>query len=95
MKFLSAPRGRQAHRAAAPHPRDMVFIDSNVPVYLVGVAHPNKVDAQRRLEALVTQRVRLVTDAALHIATLQRDGIEGVLSFDAAFDRMPGLTCIR
>ena len=35
------------------------------------------------------------TDAALHIATLQRDGIEGVLSFDAAFDRMPGLTCIR
>jgi predicted nucleic acid-binding protein len=88
LKFLSALRGRQAHRAAAPHPRDMVFIDSNVPVYLVGVAHPNKVDAQRRLEALVT-------DAALHIATLQRDGIEGVLSFDAAFDRMPGLTCIR
>ena len=41
----------------------MVFIDSNVPMYLVGAAHPNKVDAQRRLEALVTQRVRLVTDA--------------------------------
>jgi glycine dehydrogenase len=31
----------------------MVFIDSNVPMYLVGAAHPNKVDAQRRLEALV------------------------------------------
>lgn len=41
----------------------MVFIDSNVPMYLVGAAHPNKVDAQRRLEALVTDRVRLCTDA--------------------------------
>lgn len=41
----------------------MVFVDSNVPMYLVGAAHPNKVDAQRRLEALVTDRARLVTDA--------------------------------
>ena len=41
----------------------MVFIDANVPMYLVGTAHPHKVDAQRRLETLVTQRTRLVTDA--------------------------------
>ena len=41
----------------------MVFIDSTVPMYLVGAAHPNKADAQRRLEALVTARTRLVTDA--------------------------------
>lgn len=41
----------------------MVFVDSNVPMYLVGAAHPNKVDAQRRLEALVLDRRRLVTDA--------------------------------
>jgi predicted nucleic acid-binding protein len=131
----------------------MVFIDANVPMYLVGTAHPNKVDAQRRLEALVSQRARLVTDAevlteilhrytalerrggiqpaldallgvvdevlpvdresverakqlvlqyptlpvraAMHIATMQRQGIEQVLSFDAAFDRVPGLTRIR
>ena len=131
----------------------MVFIDSNVPMDLGGAAHPTKVDAQRRLEALVLQRTRLVTDAevlteilhrytglerrggiqpaldallgvvdevlpvdrdtverakqsvlqyptlpvraALHIATMQRHGIESVLSFDAAFDRVPGLTRIR
>ncbi|MEZ5459743.1 MAG: hypothetical protein R3E65_10705 [Steroidobacteraceae bacterium] len=41
----------------------MVFVDSNVAMYLVGAAHPNKVDAQRRLEALVSARTRLVTDA--------------------------------
>ena len=50
----------------------MVFIDSNVPMYLVGAAHPNKVDAQRRLEALVTQRVRLVTDAEVLAEILHR-----------------------
>ena len=131
----------------------MVFIDSNVPMYLVGAAHPNKVDAQRRLETLVTQRARLVTDAevlteilhrytaierrgsiqpaldallgivdevrpvdrntverakqlvlqyptlpvraAIHVATMQLEGIENVLSFDPAFDRIPGLTRLR
>ena len=131
----------------------MVFIDANVPMYLVGAAHPNKVDAQRRLDALVTHRVRLVTDAevlteilhrytsierrggiqpaidallgivdevfpidrenverakqlvlqyptlsvraALHVATMQRHDIENVLSFDPAFDRIPGLTRLR
>lgn len=131
----------------------MVFVDTSIPMYLVGAAHPNKVDAQRRLEALVTQRVRLVTDAevlteilhrytaierrggiqpaldallgvvdevvsvdreiverakqivlqyptlpvraAVHVATMQRHGIENILSFDPAFDRVPGLTRLR
>lgn len=40
-----------------------MFVDSNVAMYLVGAAHPNKVDAQRRLESLVSARTRLVTDA--------------------------------
>jgi predicted nucleic acid-binding protein len=41
----------------------VVFVDSNVFLYLVGAAHPHKVDAQRRLEGLVADRARLVTDA--------------------------------
>jgi predicted nucleic acid-binding protein len=152
MKTMAATAGIETAPHAAPIAA-MVFIDSNVPMYLVGAAHPNKVDAQRRLEALVTQRVRLVTDAevmieilhrytglerrggiqpaidallgvvdevlpvdresverakqlvlqyptlpvraAMHIATMQRQGIEQVLSFDAAFDRVPGLTRLR
>jgi len=131
----------------------VVFVDANVPMYLVGAAHLNKVDAQRRLEALVTQRVRLVTNvaalqeilhryaaierrgsiqpafdallgvvdevlpvdgetlerakqlvlqyptlpvrAAVHVASMQRERIEQVLSFDPAFDRVPGLTRLR
>ena len=41
----------------------MIFIDSNIPMYLVGAPHPHKVDAQRLLENLLSERVRLVTDA--------------------------------
>lgn len=131
----------------------MVFIDANVPMYLVGAAHPHKIDAQRQLETLVSQRVRLVTDAevlteilhrytalerragiqpaldvlvgvvddvlpidrdtvehakhlvlqyptlpvraALHVATMQRHRLDRLLSFDPAFDRIPGLTRLR
>ena len=131
----------------------MVFVDSNVPMYLVGAAHPNKVDAQRRLEQLVADRVRLVTDAevmneilhryvvlerrgyvqaafdallgvvddvlpidravvegakqvalqypglsvrvAMHVAVMQRHGIEQVLSFDAGFERVPRILRVR
>jgi predicted nucleic acid-binding protein len=131
----------------------VVFVDSNVPMYLVGAAHPNKVDAQRRLEQLVADRVRLVTDAevmneilhryvavdrrgyiqaafdallgvvdevlpvdravvegakqvvlqypglsvrvAMHVAVMQRHGIEQVLSFDAGFERVPRLVRLR
>ena len=28
----------------------MIFVDSNIPMYLVGAAHPHKVEAQRVLE---------------------------------------------
>ena len=131
----------------------MVFVDSNVPMYLVGAAHPNKVDAQRRLEQLVADRVRLVTDAevmneilhryvvlerrgyvqaafdallgvvdevlpidravvegakqvalqypglsvrvAMHVAVMQRHGIEQVLSFDQGFERVPRISRVR
>lgn len=50
----------------------MVFVDSNVFMYLVGAAHPHKVDAQRRLEGLVADRARLVTDAEALAEILHR-----------------------
>jgi predicted nucleic acid-binding protein len=128
----------------------VIFIDSNVPIYLIGAAHPHKVSVQRRLEQLVSERVRLVTSAevlqeilhryvaidrrdaiqaafdallgvvdevlaigqgaveraktilmghptlsardALHVAVMQQHGIERILSYDADFDGLPGIT---
>ncbi len=129
----------------------MIFVDSNIPMYLVGAAHPRKVDAQRLLERAIADRDKLVTSAevfqeilhryiavgrrdaiqpafdaltgvvddvfsitredveraktiaqgrplsardALHAACMERHGVERVMSFDADFDRVPGLTRI-
>jgi predicted nucleic acid-binding protein len=33
----------------------VIFIDSNIPMYLVGAAHPHKADAQRLLESVVDE----------------------------------------
>ena len=131
----------------------MTFIDSNIPMYLIGAAHPHKTEAQVLLERLIAAGQRLVTDAevlqeilrrytaidkreaigpafqvilgvvdevfaiekadvlrageiaqnrallpardAVHIAVMERQGIRSVLSFDADFDRWPGLKRIH
>jgi hypothetical protein len=61
----------------------MVFLDSNVPMYLVGAPHPHKFDAQRLVEALAAEGTRLVTDAEVlqeilhrYVAINRRDAIQ-------------------
>lgn len=131
----------------------MIFIDSNVPMYLVGAAHPHKADSQLLLERLIAAGERLATDTevlqellhryaainkreaiepaiqavlsivdevfavekrdvlraaeilrpgsilsardALHVAIMERHRISSILSFDADFDRWPGLRRIH
>ena len=50
----------------------MILIDSNVPMYIVGASHPNKVAALRILEKAIMDRQRLVTDAAVFQEILHR-----------------------
>jgi uncharacterized protein len=127
----------------------MIFVDSNVPMYLVGASRPHKAVARRLVEAAILAEQRLVTSAevlqeilhryvainrrhgiqpafdvllgivddvlaitlddvarareivladralsardALHVAVMEREGISRVMSFDRAFDRVPGL----
>ncbi len=70
----------------------MIFIDSNIPMYLVGAAHPHKHDAQHLLEKLVSERQRLVTDAEVlqeilhrYVAIARPDAIQ------PAFDALLGI----
>ena len=70
----------------------MIFIDSNIPMYLVGKPHPHKADAQRLLEKLISDRERLVTDAEVlqeilhrYVAIRRRDAIQ------PAFDALLGI----
>lgn len=127
----------------------MILIDSNVPMYLVGAAHPHKDDAVRVLDELVTGGQRLACDVetlqeilrrytaigrpdaiqpafdavldivdevlpvtldevqeaktivlgryglsardALHIAVMRAHDIARIVSFDAGYDRVPGV----
>jgi uncharacterized protein len=131
----------------------LIFVDSNIPMYLCGAAHPHKAEAQLLLERQVASGRRLVTDAevlqevihrfaaidrrdairatlqtlleivddvfavdkadvlrageiachparfsardAVHIAVMERRGVGSILSFDADFDRWPGLRRIH
>lgn len=50
----------------------MIFIDSNIPMYLIGEAHPHKTDAQLLLERLIAAGRRLVTDAEVLQEILHR-----------------------
>ena len=64
----------------------MILIDSNIPMYLVGAAHPHKIDARRLLERAIAERERLVTDAEVlqeilhrYVAIDRRDAIAPAL----------------
>jgi predicted nucleic acid-binding protein len=127
----------------------VIFIDSNVPMYLVGGPHPNKVLAQVLLDRAIAANRRLVADAevlqeilhrytaigrreaiapavaavldvideifpiekrdvlraveiaghvlsmsardSVHLAVMERYGVRSIMSFDADFDRWPGV----
>jgi uncharacterized protein len=66
----------------------VILVDSNIPMYLVGSAHPHKADAQRLVETLISDRQRLVTDAEVlreilhrYVAIGRREAIQP--AFDA------------
>ncbi|HEX9562663.1 MAG TPA: type II toxin-antitoxin system VapC family toxin [Gemmatimonadaceae bacterium] len=50
----------------------MIFIDSNIPMYLVGAAHPNKDASRRLLESCIERAERLVTSAEVYQEILHR-----------------------
>ncbi len=49
-----------------------VFVDSNIPMYLVGADHPNKGRSRIALERLIADGTRLVTDAEVMQEILHR-----------------------
>jgi predicted nucleic acid-binding protein len=50
----------------------VIFIDSNIPMYLIGAPHPNKDAAVRLLEQVIGRGERLVTDAEVLQEILHR-----------------------
>lgn len=61
----------------------MIFVDSNIPMYVVGAEHSNKAASRRLLEHAIAQGERLVTDAEVlqeilhrYVAIGRRDAIQ-------------------
>jgi len=130
----------------------VTFVDSNIPMYIVGADHPNRTTARHLLERCVAEGERLVTDVevlqeilhrysaikrrdaiqpafdavlgvvdevlgvgvpeiqrakelvlgtallsardAVHVAVMEANGIERILTFDTAFATVPGITVV-
>lgn len=127
----------------------MIFVDSNIPMYVIGASHQHKLDALRVLERAISTGERLVTDAevlqeilhrysaigraeaiqpafevllgvvdevfpvdldvvqrakeillgakgvaardSIHLATMERHGVDSVMTFDRGFDSYPAV----
>lgn len=61
----------------------MIFVDANIPMYLVGGEHPHKLDAQQVLGRLAGERRHLVTSSEVlqeimhrYVSAGRRDWIE-------------------
>ena len=71
----------------------MIFIDSNVPMYIVGAAHPNKDRAMAALAQLVGNGEWFVTDVEVYQEILHRyTAIHRQDAIDAAFEILDGIT---
>ena len=75
----------------------MIFIDSSIPMYLVGADHPHRTDAQRHLERAIVAGDALVTDVEVfqeildrYVAIDRRDAIAPAWELLAAItDQLP------
>lgn len=70
----------------------MIFVDSNIPMYLVGQAHPNKDAARRALEEAVAAGESLCTNAEVLQEILHRyTAVSRMDRIDPAFDAVLGV----
>lgn len=71
----------------------MIFLDSNVPMYLVGAPHPNKDAARRLLELHINRGERLVSSAEVLQEILHRyHYLRRPDAIQPAFDALLGVT---
>lgn len=71
----------------------MIFIDSNVPMYVVGAPHPNKDRVLALLAQLTGEGERLVTDVEVYQEILHRyTAIRRLDAIDVAFANLDAIT---
>ena len=70
----------------------MIYVDSNVPMYLVGAAHPNKTRTIELVSQLLSARERLVTSAETFQEIIHRYlAIADRQHLDAAYEALEAM----
>ena len=70
----------------------MIFVDSNIPMYLIGAEHPFKADARRAIEDAIAAGEVLCTDAEVFQEMLHRyRAIDRPDAIDAGFAALLGI----
>ena len=70
----------------------MIFVDSNIPMYLIGRAHPHQEGARRLLERAAVAGEQLVTDVEVLQEILHRyDALRQRQWIQPAFDALLGV----
>jgi hypothetical protein len=70
----------------------LIFVDANVPMYLVGDDHPHKLDARRTVRRLASERRRLATSSEVFQEMLHRlSSIDRREDVELAFETLRGL----
>jgi predicted nucleic acid-binding protein len=70
----------------------VIFVDSNIPMYLIGAEHRHKIEARRLLERAIADREKLVTDVEVFQEILHRyTAIERRDAIQPAFDALAGV----
>jgi uncharacterized protein len=83
------------HRYIAIDRRDAIQPAFDVLSKLVDEVLPIDQAAVERAKDIVMGSRRLSARDALHVAVMEEHGIERILSFDAAFDGVPGIERLR
>jgi predicted nucleic acid-binding protein len=50
----------------------VIFVDSNIPMYIIGKDHPRKVESRRLVERFASERRRMVTSGEVYQEILHR-----------------------
>ncbi len=78
------------HRYTAIDRRDAIDPAFEVLLGVVDVIHPIETDDVQRARRLVAANRRLSARDAIHVAVMQRRGIDRILTFDHGFDDVAG-----
>lgn len=80
------------HRYAAIDRRDAIQPAFDALLRIVDEVFPVDLSAAEKAKTILLGHPRLSSRDALHLAIMEQQGIERILSFDAGFDGFPGIT---